>query len=193
MGAHPGYPDRGNFGRVELGLSPLEIERLVAEQVAVVRQAAPPAFIKPHGALYHRCQSDPEAAAAVAKVARECGTGVVGQPGFALLEAARAAGLPAWREGYADRGYLPDGRLVPRGAAGDLLEPEAAADQALRLARSGEVDVICLHGDSPGAVDVARAVRERLEAAGVILKALDGSVADSRYDRDDARGGPEGS
>jgi UPF0271 protein len=167
VGAHPGYGDRANFGRLELGLAPAEIEELLERQLDVLAATARPVFLKPHGALYHRCQSDPEAAAAAVRVAGRRGAGIVGQPGFALLEAARLGGLPAWREGYADRGYRPDGSLVPRGEAGAMLEPAAAARQAAELARSGRFDVICLHGDSPGAVAVARAIRAALAAAAV--------------------------
>lgn len=167
VGAHPGYDDRERFGREELGLGAEEIEDLVLYQVAALSAVAPPAFVKPHGALYHRCQADPPAAAAVAAVAERFGAGIVGQPGFPLLAAARKRGLPAWREGYADRAYEPDGRLRARGAPGAVLEPEAAAEQAVRLALSGEVDVICLHGDSPAAAAVARAVREALRAHSV--------------------------
>lgn len=172
VGAHPGYADRDGFGRSELGLAPGEIERLVAEQAAVIAETAPASFVKPHGALYHRCQSDPAAAAALARAAARQGLGVVGQPGFAILAAAAEAGIPGWREGYADRGYEPDGSLVPRGRPGDILAPEEAAEQALRLALTGDIDVICLHGDSPGAADVARTVRRRLLAAGIELGSL---------------------
>ena len=188
MGAHPGYADRGSFGRREPGISATEIRDLLLAQVATVASSGSPLFIKPHGALYHRCQTDPEAARAVAEVAAAHGAGMVGQPGFALLEAARAAGLPAWREGYADRGYLPDGGLVPRGSPGDILTPEPAAEQAVRLAVSGEIDVICLHGDSPAALQVAQAVRSALEKAGVALGGLGGPAADSGYHRGYARG-----
>jgi len=165
VGAHPGFADREGFGRVDAGLTASEIEDLLVYQVAAVAALSEPVFVKPHGALYHRCQADAEAARVAARVAERFGAGIVGQPGFALLEAARALGIPAWREGYADRGYLPDGRLVPRGQPGDLLDVPAAAAQALRLVRSGEIDVLCLHGDSPHAVEVARAVRETLHGA----------------------------
>jgi 5-oxoprolinase (ATP-hydrolysing) subunit A len=91
----------------------------------------------------------------------------VGQPGFGLLAAAKAAGIPAWQEGYADRGYRRDGSLVPRGEPGALLDARGAAQQAVRLARSGRFDVICVHGDAPGAVEVAAGVRAALSAAGI--------------------------
>jgi UPF0271 protein len=193
VGAHPGYADREHFGRDDLGLSPAEIERLVREQAASVSAIAKPAFIKPHGALYHRCQHDPDAAGALARVARELAAGLVGQPRFAILAAAKAAGLAGWREGYADRGYLADGRLVPRDRPGALLGPAEAAEQSLRLATGGEIDVICLHGDSPRAVEVALAVRRLLSGAGIELGSLKERSPESRYDRHDAGDRPEGS
>lgn len=167
IGAHPGFADREGFGRLDPGLSAAEIDDLLVYQVAAIAAVAEPVFVKPHGALYHRCQADPEAARVAARVAERFGAGIVGQPGFALLEAARGLGIPAWREGYADRGYQPDGSLVPRGQPGDLLDAGAAAEQAVRLARSGEIDVLCLHGDSQGAVELARAVRDALHAASI--------------------------
>lgn len=167
VGAHPGYEDRAAFGRAELGLDAAAIERLLERQVAVLASAVRPVFLKPHGALYHRCQTDPDAATAAARVARASGLAVVGQPGFALLEAALAAGVPAWREAYADRGYRPDGGLIPRSEPGALLDAEPAAGQAVRLARTGAFDVICLHGDSPGALETAAAVRAALAAASI--------------------------
>lgn len=168
IGAHPGYDDRQGFGRVEPpGVGAEEIEMLLRFQVGSLAAIAPVAYIKAHGALYHRCQADPEAARALAQVARRFGTGLMGQPGFAVLAAAEEVGVPAYREGFADRAYLPDGRLAPRSQPGSLLEPGRAAEQAVRLARSGAVDSICIHGDSPAALEVARAVRAAIEAAGL--------------------------
>lgn len=167
IGAHPGYEDRRSFGREEAGLTAAEIAALLERQLAVVAAVARPLFLKPHGALYHRCQSDPAAASAAARVAQQAGLGLVGQPGFGLLAAADLARIPAWREGYADRGYRADGGLVPRGVPGALLGARAAARQAVELARSGRFDVICVHGDSPGAVELAVTVRAALSAAGI--------------------------
>src|SRR5262249_14737936 len=96
-------------------------------------------------------------------------TEVVGPERGALLEAARARGLRYRREGFADRGYRGDGSLVPRGEPGALLtDPDACAEQALRLAASGRFDTLCLHGDTPGAVALARAVRAALEGQGLL-------------------------
>jgi UPF0271 protein len=167
VGAHPGYDDRAGFGREELGMSPDEIEALVAFQVAGIAAVVPIAYVKPHGALYHRCQGDPAAADAVARVAKAHGVGLMGQPALELLAAARRAGIPAYREGFADRLLLDGGELAPRRQPGAVLDPQAAAKQAMRLARSGEFDTICIHGDSPGAAAVAAAVRDALRDAGI--------------------------
>ena len=167
VGAHPGFDDREQFGRVELPLSAKEIEALIAFQVAGLAAVTPIAYVKAHGALYHRCQKDPAAADALARVAKAHGVGVLGQPGFEILAAAGRAGIPAYREGYADRRLMPDGSLAPRTQPGALLDPEAAARQAVDLARSGQYDTICLHGDSAGAAELAAKVRQALRDAGV--------------------------
>ncbi len=172
VGAHPGYDDRAGFGRVEVGLSAAEIEALVAYQVAGLAAVVPIAYIKPHGALYHRCQADPAAADAVARVARTHGVGIIGQPGFELLAAAGRADIPAYREGYADRLVMPDGSLAPRTQAGAVLSPAAAAEQAIKLARSGQYDTICIHGDTKGAAEVAAKVRQALRDAGMKTRPL---------------------
>jgi 5-oxoprolinase (ATP-hydrolysing) subunit A len=175
VGAHPGYDDRANFGRVEVPIEPEDIEALVAFQVGGLAAIAPIAFIKPHGALYRRCQVDPKAADAVARVARVHGVGLVSQPGSELLAAARRAGVPDYREGFADRKLLPDGSLAPRNQPGAVLQPEAAAKQALRLAMSGEFDTICIHGDTKGASQVAAIVRTALRENGVETGPLAGA------------------
>jgi UPF0271 protein len=172
VGAHPGYEDRAGFGRVEKGLSPKEVEALVGFQVAGMAAVVPIAYVKPHGALYHRCQRDLAVADAVARVAARLSVGLVGQPGFELETAAGRASIPFYREGFADRLLLPDGSLAPRGQAGALLTPDTAAVQAVALARAGHFDTVCVHGDSPGAGAVAAAVRSALSAAGIVTGPL---------------------
>lgn len=167
LGAHPGYDDRAGFGRLELSLSAEDIESLIAFQVASLAAVAPIAYIKPHGALYHRCQRDTGAADALVRVAGKHGIGVMGQPGFGIIAAAERAGVPGYREGFADRLMLPDGSLAPRGQAGAVLNPKLAAEQAVSLARSGRYDTICVHGDTPGAGGIAAAVRAALRQAGI--------------------------
>jgi 5-oxoprolinase (ATP-hydrolysing) subunit A len=174
VGAHPGYDDRGNLGRIEVPLSVQEIEELVSFQVADMAALGPLAFLKPHGALYHRCQIDRAAADAVARVAKRHGAGLIGQPGFEIVAAASRAGIPAYREGFADRRMLPDGSLAPRDEPGSVLEPQRAVEQALQLARSGRYDTICTHGDTPGAAQIVAAVRQAFAAAGIGTSRLAG-------------------
>ena len=172
VGAHPSYEDRAGFGRVERSLSAREIEALVAFQVGGLAAVAPIAYVKPHGALYHRCQEDGPTADAVVAVAARHGVGVVCQEGFELAQAATRAGIPVYREGFADRLLLPDGSLAPRSRPDAVLHPEQAAAQALKLAHSGRFDTICVHGDTAGAAAVAAAVRQALDGAGIQTASL---------------------
>lgn len=167
VGAHPGYDDRANFGRVEVPLTARQIEDLIAFQVGGLAAVTPIAYIKPHGALYHRCQRDADAADALARVARAHGAGVMGQPDFEIVAAARRARIPGYREGFADRRMLPDGTLAPRSEPGAVLDAERAAQQAVDLARTGLYDTICVHGDTKGAGVIAAAVRQALREAGI--------------------------
>jgi UPF0271 protein len=172
VGAHPGYDDRASFGRAVLTLTVAEIEALVAFQVAGLAAIAPIGYVKPHGALYLRCQLDGAAADAVVRVAKRHGVGVVGQPGFELVAAAGRAGIPGYREGFADRLHLPDGSLAPRDQPGWVRARGRAAEQGASLAQSGQFDTICIHGDSPGAAQVAASVRAALRAAGITTRPL---------------------
>jgi UPF0271 protein len=169
-GAHPSYPDRAGFGRVAMDVAPaalaLEVEAQCARLAAHARALGVAIeHVKPHGALYHRAAADPAVADAVidGAVAALGPVAVVGPPTGALRDAALRRGLPYLREGFADRGMTADGGLVPRGAPGALLhDPADAAAQARRLVASGAYDTVCVHGDSPNAVAVARAVRAAL-------------------------------
>jgi 5-oxoprolinase (ATP-hydrolysing) subunit A len=174
VGAHPGYDDRANFGRIEVPISVEELEALVAFQVAGLAAIGPVAFVKAHGALYHRCQVDRAAADALARVAKRHGAGLVGQPGLEIVAAASRAGIPAYREGFADRRMLADGSLAPRSEPGSVLEPQRAVEQALQLARSGRYDTICTHGDTPDAAQIVAAVRQAFTAAGIATSRLAG-------------------
>ena len=162
VGAHPGYPDREHFGRLELGLTLESITELIEEQVERLAARGPLTFIKPHGALYHRCQQDLEAARALARVGARRRMALMGQPGRAIVEAGSALGVQVLQEVYADRRLAPDGSLVPRSRPGAILSPKAAARQARRLLASAAGDVVTVHGDSPRAVEVASAVRREL-------------------------------
>jgi UPF0271 protein len=166
VGAQVSYADRENFGRVALDVSYGVLRAQVEEQVGVLSSIAAAegtavTYVKPHGALYHRTMDDAEQARAVLD-----GSGllpVLGMPG-ALLSMAEEAGRLVWFEGFPDRGYDTSGRLLPRTEPGALVTEESSiVANALRLA--ADVDSLCLHGDSPGAVDHARAVRAGLEAA----------------------------
>ena len=170
IGAQVSYDDRASFGRVARDVVPDLLREQVADQVGVLSAIAAAAgtsvrYLKPHGALYHRVLEDEEQAAAV--LAGSGALPVLGMGGV-LLEQARAAGRAVFHEGFPDRGYGADGRLVPRSEPGALVEDEdAIVAQALRLA--AQVDSVCLHGDSPGAVAHAVAVRRALAAAGYEL------------------------
>lgn len=180
LGAHPGYRDLAGFGRRAMDVDPSEIAAELLYQLGALDAAARVAgvrvrYVKAHGALYHRLADDEAAASAfataVASFDRELW--LLGGAGSALADAATDAGLQFAREGFADRGIGTDGRLIPRGEPGAVLtEPHAVAARAVELARSGDIDSICLHGDSPGAVALARAVRQALEADGVEIRAF---------------------
>jgi len=171
FGAHPSYDDREGFGRRAQEVLPEVLAASIAEQCTRLlrvaeRHGAGLVSAKPHGALYHAAHADEATArACVAGVARALGTGVaiVGLAGGALERAALAAGLAYQREAFADRGVRADGSLVPRGELGALIEDEAvAAARARALAARGDVDTLCVHADTPGAVAIARAVRATL-------------------------------
>jgi len=176
VGAHPGYPDRANFGRVEMPLSAEQIARAVAGQIrALADIAGELTHVKPHGALYNVAAKD-------AGVARAIGEGValvggelvlVGLAGSAMLEVWREMGFRVAAEGFADRRYEPNGSLRSRQFADALItDPEQAAAQALRLAREGGAETICVHSDTPGSVRILAAVSEALRSAGITLKSF---------------------
>ena len=170
-GAHPGYEDRAHFGRRSLDLDERALEESVHGQCARLGAlgrtlGVPIVHAKLHGALYHDAGRDEaKATACVRGIVRALGpVRVLGLERSVLPAVAAAHGCRFGREGFADRGLRPDGSLVPRGAPGALLhDPAQAAAQALRLAP--EVDTLCVHGDSPGAADIARAVRSALDGA----------------------------
>jgi UPF0271 protein len=126
-------------------------------------------YVKPHGALYTRAIADEEVAGAIVAVARDHALAVLAWPGSELFEQARAAGLQAVAEGFADRGYA-NGRLMPRDQPGALLDADAAAAQAVALSRAREVRSICVHGDTPGAAALAAHVRAALVQAEISLR-----------------------
>jgi 5-oxoprolinase (ATP-hydrolysing) subunit A len=177
VGAQVSYADRENFGRVARDVGHDLLREQVADQVGVLGAIAEAAgtavrYVKPHGALYHRVIDDPDQAAAV--LAGSGSLPVLGMPGELLSQAA-AAGRAVRHEGFPDRAYGPDGRLLPRSEPGAVLTDGAEiARRAVELATGSQprIDSVCVHGDTPGAVDHARAVRRALEAAGLTLRGL---------------------
>jgi UPF0271 protein len=172
IGAHVGYRDREGFGRRALDVAAETVEAETVEQIRALQEAGGPvAYVKPHGALYHRASVDEECAASI--VSAVDGLPVLAAPGSALLAQARAAGVEAVTEGFIDRAYAPDGSLVPRGTEGAVLGVEDAVRQAVAIARARpDVRSLCLHGDTPGALELARRVVSELEAAGVELRSF---------------------
>ena len=177
IGAHPGYPDRANFGRIAIPMPAAEIERTVRRQIerldAVVRRIGGRiVHVKPHGALYNVAVRNTEVARAIAGgvAAWDPRVTLFGLAGSAMLEVGRQLGMEVAAEAFADRRYEPDGTLRPRKFADALItDPREAAAQALRFAREGKAQTICVHGDTPGAVDILKACREAVvsvEAAG---------------------------
>jgi len=170
IGAHPGYPDRANFGRTEMPLTAEEIAATVRRQIEaldrVVRKLGGRiVHVKPHGALYNVAARKPEVARAIGEgvAAWNPGATLFGLAGSSMLATWREMGLAVAAEAFADRRYEPDGSLRPRRFADALItDPRAAAAQALRLAREGKAQTICVHGDTPGAVAILKACREAL-------------------------------
>jgi UPF0271 protein len=178
VGAHPGFADREGFGRRERSVSPDEVRRLILEQwdeleALAAPEGVPLRFVKPHGALYNQAQRDDSTAAAVASAVATLGRPVLGQPGSRLEAMARGAGLPFVAEGFADRRYQADGRLVPRAEPGAILDdPRAIEAQVLRLVEWGTIATICLHGDDPRSVELADRVLAALRRAGVAVRSF---------------------
>ncbi|MEP6693018.1 MAG: 5-oxoprolinase subunit PxpA [Chloroflexota bacterium] len=192
VGAHPGYPDRENFGRIHMTMTSAELSEEVARQIRALQGINTDlkiSHVKAHGALYNEAWHDKAIAKAiVAGVTKvypaPAGVALFAPPGSALAEAALHAGLRVVREGFADRAYENDGTLRSRKLADALhTDPAVAAKQALSFVRDGgvrthdgaflklEIDTLCLHGDTPGAPAIASAVRQALTAAGVKVRA----------------------
>lgn len=177
VGAQVSYADRANFGRVALDVGFRILRDQVADQVGTLaeiaaRAGAEVAYVKPHGALYHRALDDEVQARAVLEGSGELA--VLTMAGV-LGTGAREVGRTVWHEGFPDRAYDDEGRLVDRSQPAAVLEDTGSiVDHALDLA--GAVDSLCLHGDTPGAVAHARAVRTALEGAGWTLRGLKRSL-----------------
>lgn len=186
VGAHPGYADREGFGRRVIPMTPAEVGRMVAAQVGALLgvaalTGAAVRYVKPHGALGNLAADDRAVADAIVAVVPQ-GLAVLAISGTELELAARAAGVPVFSEIFADRAYLPNGRLVPRARPGAVLHDAAeVSERLLGFLQTGFMPVIegapiplaaqsiCVHGDTPGALRMARTLRDRLQAAGVTL------------------------
>ena len=196
IGAQVAYPDLAGFGRRFMDIAPADLTAAVIYQIGALDGLCRAAgtrvrYVKPHGALYHAVIGHQGQAAALvaAVVAYDASLPLVGLPGSLALARAAEAGLPTVPEAFVDRGYRRDGTLVPRDEPGALLgDPAALATRAVRMVRERSVLAadgasvpiaarsLCVHGDSPGAVDMARAVRRAMEEAGIAIRAFTAPV-----------------
>ena len=192
IGAHPSFPDLPGFGRREMRMEPREVEDLLLYQIGALAAMAAAeggrlSHVKAHGALYNMAARDGSLADAIARAVRAFDPGLVlfGLPGSELVRAGRDAGLAVAAEGFADRGYEPDGSLRPRSRPGAVIDDrDTVVERAVRMvklhrirAADGsdiEVDVqtLCTHGDTPGAAELTRRIREALEREGVTVRAV---------------------
>lgn len=176
IGAQVGYADPEGFGRRAQDPGTDELIESLREQIDLLAEIADSvgghvAYVKPHGALYNTIVTDEAQASAVVEAVAPYGLPLLGLPHGASLRIASSDGMPVVTEGFADRAYRPDGTLVPRSEPGAVHDdPATVVAQAVRLA--SQVDSLCVHGDSPGALDLARAVRAGLEDAGHTLRAF---------------------
>lgn len=194
VGAHPGYPDRENFGRLELKMSAEAVANSIFEQVRALAEVAAKCgaklvHVKPHGALYNQAVKNHELAEAIAQSIAKFSKNLVlmGLAGSPMLDVFREAGFAVAAEAFADRRYEPDGTLRSRKFDDALIRnPEEAAWQALGIAERGVViasdgsevavnaQTICIHGDTPGSVQIAAAVVRTLHGAGITVCSLSG-------------------
>ncbi|GAA2183209.1 5-oxoprolinase subunit PxpA [Brooklawnia cerclae] len=195
VGAHVGYRDLVGFGRRDLDVDTPDLIADVIYQIGALQALAVGAgtrvsYVKPHGALYNRIVHDERQAEAVVTAITELDPSLVllGLPGSVVLHLAERAGVPTATEAFADRAYTPEGKLVSRRVEGSVLhDPELIAGRILRLVETGTItaidgtevrlhaDSICVHGDTDGAVEAARALRARLTGAGVRITAFAGA------------------
>ena len=192
IGAHPGFQDLIGFGRREIKVSPAEVEDLVLYQVSALAgmaaaQGMKLQHVKAHGALYNMACKDRGLADAIARAVASLDRSLIlfGLPNSELLRAGEAAGLPVAAEVFADRAYDPDGSLTSRAKSGSVIDdtPQVVA-RAIKMVKDQtviavdgstialRVDTICLHGDTPGAAEHAKAVKAGLQNAGVTVRSL---------------------
>jgi 5-oxoprolinase (ATP-hydrolysing) subunit A len=191
VGAHPSFDDREHFGRREVAVTPAQLDALIRDQVGSLSGIAAAEgvtlhHVKPHGALYNVAARNAELADAIASAVKAINPQLilVGLAGSQLIAAGARAGLKTASEAFADRGYRADGSLLSRGEAGAIIDdPATVASRAVSMVRQGIVvavdgtavpiaaHTICIHSDTPGAVDLAGQVRRALQAAGIQLRA----------------------
>jgi UPF0271 protein len=191
-GAHPGYPDLVGFGRRELDAKPEEVRSFVLYQIGALAafaraQGAQLVHVKPHGALYNKAAKDGKLARAIAQAVRDFDPTLVfvGLANSELVRAGESLGLRVANEVFADRTYQPDGSLTSRKLPNAMIaDVQVAATRVVRMVREGKIgaedgtdisvqaNTVCIHGDSPRAVEFARAIRHELEKAGVEIRSL---------------------
>lgn len=191
IGAHPSYVDSANFGRIRQDVPSHVLRAQIEEQIQRLAEVSPQGvdYVKPHGALYHAAATEQEVAealvSAVLNASERVGSSLslMGQSGSLYLDLAAAAGTAAILEGFADRAYRADGRLVPRHDPGAVLTDEQeVVRQVAGLARGEVVTVdgrlirmraqsVCVHSDTPGSAKLARRIREHLEQSGISVRA----------------------
>ena len=182
IGAHPGFPDLGGFGRREMEISEEDAYNYVIYQAGALQGFANAAgtklhHVKPHGAFYNQAAKNIQLARGIARAVKDLGREVIlyGLAGSCLVDAANELKVPVWQEVFADRRYTKEGFLVPRTQAGAVIEDEAAAlEQVMQMAKKGQVtaidgsiikiqaDTLCIHGDNPHAVEFARKIQAAL-------------------------------
>lgn len=192
VGAHPGLPDLQGFGRRNMAISPAEAEAYVAYQIGALKafcdaEGLPLHHVKPHGALYNMAAKDRALADAICRAVAGAAPGAVllALSGSEMVRAAQALGVPVASEVFADRGYRPDGTLVPRGTPGAMVEDEEQAiARVVQMGRQGTVeandgsvvsiqaDSVCVHGDGPKALAFVRRIAAALPASGIEVQAF---------------------
>ena len=192
IGAHPSFPDREHFGRREMQMSARQLQQCIVAQIDSLAEVAAAAgvrlrHVKPHGALYNVASRDEELAETVAAAVHSVDPSLLlfGLAGSVLVSAATRLGLTGVDEAFADRAYRVDGSLLPRDQPGSVLHDDAVvAARAVAMVRERRVvavdgsrialaaDTICVHGDTPGAAQMAKRIRDALAAAGITVRAL---------------------
>jgi 5-oxoprolinase (ATP-hydrolysing) subunit A len=191
IGAHPSFPDRENFGRTDMHLSPAEIYELVTRQVLLMKKIAadaglPVHHVKPHGALYNMASKSITISSVIALAVKDCDEKLIlyGLSGSHLVKEAKKIGLRTCSEVFADRTYRDDGRLTPRSKPEALItETSIALQQVLQMINEGTVtttggkkipvqaDTVCIHGDGEQALEFAKAIHQALKENDILIKA----------------------